>query len=227
MHTVKTRSLSLTYAVKEAVKNDVFIQDSIMRGYANISAVARVLKPEVEKLVGGSVNEESLVTTLKRTRFEGSIGRPVLNVLADSTLSVKTGIARIVLSKSQENIPKLQSFFKEHQDGFLEQVTGSSFITLVYEEHLMDQLARLFPKQVVISHIGELAAILVNSPQAIENTPGVVTTLYAQVYRKGINIEDTISCHTETMIVVKEKDVGRTLDALTELIATAKAISRS
>jgi hypothetical protein len=227
MHTVKTRSLSLTYAVKEAVKNDVFIQDAIMRGYANISAVARVLKPEVEKLVGGGVNEESLITTLKRTRFEGSIGQPVLHVLADSTLSVKTGIARIVLIKSQENIPRLQALFKEHQDGFLEQVTGSSFITLVYEEHLRNELVRLFPKQVIISHTGELAAILVNSPQAIENTPGVVTTLYAQVYRRGINIEDTISCHTETMIVVKEKDVGKTLDALTELISTAKAAFRT
>ena len=33
-----------------------------------------------------------------------------------------------------------------------------------------------------------------------------------------MNIEDTVSCHTDTIIVVKMKEVGKAFTALTDLI---------
>jgi hypothetical protein len=33
-----------------------------------------------------------------------------------------------------------------------------------------------------------------------------------------VNIEDTVSCHTDTIIVVKMREVGKAFTALTDLI---------
>jgi aspartokinase len=64
----------------------------------------------------------------------------------------------------------------------------------------------------------DYAAITVQSPKEIIDTPGCVATFYNQLSRRHVNVEDTVSCHTDTIIVVKMKDVGKAFEALTELI---------
>jgi len=67
-----------------------------------------------------------------------------------------------------------------------------------------------------------LAAIIINSPETIAKTPGCLTAFYNQVSRRHVNIEDTVSCYTDTIIVVKMKDVGQAFAALTDLISEAR-----
>ena len=49
------------------------------------------------------------------------------------------------------------------------------------------------------------------------NIPGFVFTIYGQVAKRQINIEDSESFFTDTIIVVKTKDVAKTFSALNEL----------
>ena len=43
---------SITNAVKEVVNNDLSFQDSLQRDYCNISALTRIIKPQVDQLLG-------------------------------------------------------------------------------------------------------------------------------------------------------------------------------
>ena len=60
---------SITHAVKEVINNDLSFQDSLERGYCNISAVARIIKPQVNQLLNRETSVESIITALKRTRI--------------------------------------------------------------------------------------------------------------------------------------------------------------
>ena len=59
----------------------------------------------------------------------------------------------------------------------------------------------------------------VQSPIEITSTPGCLINFYNQIARRHVNIEDTVSCHTDTIIVVKMKEVGRAFTSLTNLIS--------
>ena len=59
---------SITNAVKEVVNNDLSFQDSLQRDYCNISALARIIKPKIDQVLGRNISIESIVTALKRSR---------------------------------------------------------------------------------------------------------------------------------------------------------------
>ena len=68
----------------------------------------------------------------------------------------------------------------------------------------------------------DLAAIIIHSPEQIIKTPGCVFSFYNQLARLYINIEDTVSCYTDTIVLVRMKDAGRAFNVLTELIYSAR-----
>jgi|BEDMetMinimDraft_1075159.scaffolds.fasta_scaffold00143_11 aspartokinase len=218
---LQNKRMTLSYAVKETISADLALQDAISRGYANISGVARVIKPEVERKVGSPVKLESLITTLKRTKIDWKVGEDVKRVIAQSTLSVRTGIEKTIVHSSEGNIHRLGQLLANHANSFFGVAIGSLSITMIYEEALSQRVGSTFSDD-ILSSSKNLAAIVVQSPPEIASTPGCVITLYGQVSRRGINIEETISCYTETMIVVQERDVGKALEALAELISSTK-----
>jgi len=60
--------------------------------------------------------------------------------------------------------------------------------------------------------------IVVNSPEELENTPGVVAFLTTLLAEQNVNIIEFISCWTETVIVVEKKDSLKAYEALTNLV---------
>ena len=60
--------------------------------------------------------------------------------------------------------------------------------------------------------------IVVNSPEELENTPGVVAFLTTLLAEQNVNIVEFISCWTETVIVVDKKDSLKAYEALTNLV---------
>jgi aspartokinase len=72
----------------------------------------------------------------------------------------------------------------------------------------------------------DLAAIMVHSPEEIIKTPGCAIALYSQLAYRHINIEDTISCYTDTIVLVKMSDVGKAFNALTDLISNSRKIPK-
>ncbi len=62
------------------------------------------------------------------------------------------------------------------------------------------------------------AAITVHSPEEIQTTPGCISAFYNQLSRRKVNVEDTVSCYTDTIMVVDMKDASRAFEALTELV---------
>ena len=54
---------------------------------------------------------------------------------------------------------------------------------------------------------------------AIISTPGCVSSFYDQLARKRVNVEDTVSCYTDTILVVSMKGASRAFESLTELVS--------
>jgi aspartokinase len=72
----------------------------------------------------------------------------------------------------------------------------------------------------------DLAAIMVHSPEEIIKTPGCAIAFYNQLAYRHINIEDTVSCYTDTIVLVKMSDVGKAFNALTDLISNSRKVPK-
>jgi benzoyl-CoA reductase/2-hydroxyglutaryl-CoA dehydratase subunit BcrC/BadD/HgdB len=60
---------SISRIVQELIDKDLPIQHALEKGYGNYSAIARMLKPIVEEMLGRKVKLESVITAVKRARI--------------------------------------------------------------------------------------------------------------------------------------------------------------
>ncbi len=218
---------SITNAVKEVVNNDLSFQDSLQRDYCNISALARIIKPQIDQMLGKGTSLESIITALKRSRQDYDVPeRPIAAILAGSTVSVRTDVAKVSAEKSKKTVDKVAKALTQNVDRFISVSESIMSITLVFDDVLLDEVKAMFAHDDVLEVEDDLAAIIVHSPEEIIKTPGCAIAFYNQLARRHINIEDTVSCYTDTIMLVKMDQVGKAFNALTDLISNSRKMPK-
>jgi aspartokinase len=206
-------------AVREEIDYDLSLQDALARDYANISAVSRMMQPRISEKLGKEVNLESIITSLKRLRgVYTAASEDIRMVIAESVVNVRTHVSKISVEKTRKTLEAVSAMLASHQHDFLHVSESISSITLIFDQKLHKRIRDRLPDSVILEEGDDYAAIIVQSPIKIRTTPGCIINFYNQIARRHVNIEDTVSCHTDTIIVVKMKEVGKAFTALTDLI---------
>jgi len=217
---------SLIGAVRNEVNFDFSFQDAIARDYANLSGLARVIRPKVAARMGKKVkdvNEEGIISSLKRIRDDYAPGSSrVASVVANSVVNVRTGISRLSVEKTRKTLQTVSTLLSSYQEDFMQVSESLSSITLIFDQRLHKEVRKALSSVEFLDEGEERAAITVHSPKEIITTTGCISSFYDQLSRKHVNIEDTVSCYTDTMMVVTMKDAGKAFEALTELIDEEK-----
>lgn len=214
---------SVSKTVKEIILNDIFLQASIRGQYCNYSAIARRIKPLVDKKIGYDSDIQSIVTALKRLKLSLTFSpKNVKMVLADSNLSVRTGVAKITVEKTRTTTIKFSELIRKYINSIIHVSIGSTAITIIMDEMYAEDALELFERSTVLENKRNLAAIIVTSTPEITDVPGCAISIYERLFSAGINIEDTTSSYTDTIIILKNEDVGKAFETLNELINETK-----
>ena len=216
------RAVSVTRAVKDEVGSDLSIQDAMARGYLNLSALARMLVPKVAARTGRKsrdVSEVGIATALKRLVGTYSVRAPrVSRVIARSAVSVRTHVSSLSVEKTKRTVQTVSTLLSTYPNDFIQVSESLSSITLIFDQRLLSRVKRSLAGAEVLEEAEEGAAITVHSPEEISTTPGCISAFYNQLSRRRVNVEDTVSCYTDTIMVVDMKDASRAFEALTELV---------
>ncbi|MEM2280541.1 MAG: hypothetical protein QXZ68_00925 [Candidatus Bathyarchaeia archaeon] len=216
---------SISRIVQELIDKDVSIQHALEKGYGNYSAIARMLKPMVEEILSRRVKLESVITAVKRARvtYKPAYYFDVISVIADSTINLRTDVAKISIEKTRRNMEMVRKILTGFsQEEYIQIVEGMRTITLLLDQKLVERIKSNFSLENILEEKNNLVAIIITSPQKIVETPGCITSFYNTLSRIHINIEETLSCSTETIMVLKLNDISRALAALTNLISEAR-----
>lgn len=179
---------SITHAVREVIDSDLSFQDSLERGYCNISAVARIIKPQVNRLLGRNIRIESIITALKRSRKLYDIPeRPMLSILANGPISVKTDVAKISTGKSKRIIEKVAKALTQYGDNFISVSESILSITIVFDDTLLPQVKGTFANYNILEVEDDLAQLLFTAQNKL---------LRLQV----VQLPFTISLHEDILI---------------------------
>jgi len=214
--------MSLSKAVQTLIEQDLSIQDALERDYANFSGIARVLKPKVEEFLGKKATIEGLITSVKRAKTSYVPRQDFQKIIAGSIISLRTDVAKISLEKTRRNLEKARLVSTDFPEAFFQVLEGTTTLTLITDQRIFGEVQSVFVDEEKLEERQNLAAIMVQSPQGIVGTPGCIVAFYNPIARSQINVEETVSCFNETVIVLKMEDAARAFSILTDLIANAR-----
>ena len=210
--------LSISKTVQNLIENDLPIQDALARGYGNYSAIARILKPRIEEIYGRKVDLAGVITAVKRARVTYTPKTEYQKIVAESRITLRTDVAKISIEKTRRSLEKARLISADFPEAFFQVLEGASTLTLITDEGIFDEVRSIFKKEEILGEKRNLAALIVQSPHEIVDTPGCIVAFYNPISRAHINIEETVSCFTETIIVLRMEDAAKAFSILSDLI---------
>ncbi len=214
--------MSVSKTVQFLVENDPPVQDALERGYGNYSAIARLLKPKVEEILGKEVALQGLITAVKRAKTFYAPRSEYQPIIAESVINLRTDVAKISIERTRRNLEKARLISADFPEAFFQVLEGATTLTLITDQRIFDQVRSVFKEEETLEEKQNLAAIIAQSPRGIVDTPGCIVAFYNPLSRGRINIEETVSCFTETVIVLRMEDAARAFTLLSDLITNAR-----
>lgn len=214
--------LTIPNAVEEVIKKKPFLEGALVEGLVNLSALARQLKPEIEKKVGKEVNDSAVIMALNRLvpRLELMSAMKFKRVVENiGDIIVRSNLADYAFVNSPslyEEQARLLDRVRTMKDVFCTFSQGIYETTLVVSSSIAPLVDEIFSREKNIAKTLNLSSITVKLP--MENTicPGVYYYIFKELAWDNINITEVISTTNEFTVVVSDEDIHRAFTILME-----------
>jgi len=218
---------SISSIVKDIIFMKPCIIEAMIKGYANYSALSRILYKEIKKHVK---NREIKTSTLKISliRQAEKIRKQKINtdhlveeVISNSTLTIIDKINVITVKHlTFRQLEILLKIFEKSR--FYHFTQGIGEITIMSDHESFKEILKIIPKESMLYMLQNQSAVILTSPQKIIFTPGVIAYLTSLLAIRKINISQIISCHRDTIFIVNRKNAMDVYKILQDLIEKIK-----
>jgi len=185
--------------VRNYLRNKPYLLEALEKGIVNLSELSRQIQKELEtnNITATKAALRRFGEELKKRRQKRE--EKVLQILKRSSIAVYDRKAVIITTKEVNT-----------KSGMKVDLPGK-FVYLLDRADLPERISTL------VKH-DNCTMIVINSPEELEATPGVVAFLTTLLAEQNVNIVEFISCWTETVIVVDKQDSLKAYEALTNLV---------
>ena len=186
------------------VKQRPFLKENIRDGTVNFSALARKISHDAF----GTVKKENAVKMAlirmsdRLTKMDDNLEGKILALLKKSSMMIKNKVVAVTTKREIDDV-KVLSYAK-----------SGRHVTYILEQREFENI----PKKMIWKSEENLNLITIESPETLEEVPGVISHILSALASEGINVVEFISCYTDTILVIKQADTTRTYQILSELM---------
>ncbi|MCB0473642.1 MAG: hypothetical protein KDC69_09885 [Flavobacteriaceae bacterium] len=210
-------------AVVAIINKTPFVEEALYDKLINVSSLARIIKPDVEKL-------------LKKEIKDGAIMMAINRLSPSSVIKIRKNIKKIVFTSGDfimrsdlcdytfKNTPtlvkKIITLLNDigtDSDNFFTISQGVFETNIVVSKKLSEKMDAIFVNEEVIWSITNLASITIKLPKSNVDQSGIYYFILKQLAWANISVQEVISTTNEITIVVKETDIKQAFSILMDM----------
>lgn len=215
--------ITISDALKEWLVTTPFVEEAMARDILNLSALARELRPMLEKKLMKDLTDAAVMMSLKRLketvaersrRLEGSLG-------GVGNMMVRSGLSELTFRRSDSIYlcqKRLLEALEQDDEAFVTFTQGVKEMTIIISEKHLNTAREAYRGQRLINEVQALAAITIRLDESIIFTPGIHYSLLKPLAWSGINIVEVVSTYSELTIILTDDQVDRSFSLLLKLL---------
>lgn len=214
---------SISRVTEEIINRSPFLREAMTENLINISALARKIKPEIEKITDKEIKEGAIVMAIKRmtpgayhkldVRINNVIGG-IGDFLVRSDLVDFTYENTDSLREAQS---ALIQTIRQDKDSFFTVCRGITETTYILNSKFSEEAKRIFQNENLKAHTKDLSSITVKLPETNTETYGVYYYIMKHLAWEGINIEQVVSTANEFTAIVASDYIDDAFKILMQL----------
>ena len=214
---MRVSSISIPEVVREIITRNRSIYDCMKMDLINYTALAVKIQPDIERILGNSVNLNTVVVAIKRYSDSFEIKEEIKeeSVLKNARLSLTDGIMDIKFSTKDSNeinpMEILEKFSKVTNNFEFFRVSDSFRFLAEDMEDIRQIFSNVSNKEDMFST--GLAKIRISIPTS-QNQSDVVSYVAEVLHTNGIELVNAFFSQDSIVIILNEKNSSRAYDIL-------------
>jgi len=217
--------ITIPEKVEELVNQSPYLREAMSDKLINLSALARQLKPQIEKELVKDVTESAVFIALQRY---AATMKPYYQVNpADylANMALQSDLFELTVTNSPALLGKLSRLAKaiEDQHTSLFIFTQGQFETTIITSKSLDAEIKLALKgETIVSAIPDLTGISLQRTHGQIETTGVLQFPLRILAWEGISVIEIITTLNEIMMIVRDFEVDRAVASIRQGLQTVK-----
>jgi len=188
--------------------------NAIRLGIANHSAVARRVSEDL-----GISRPEAVIAACRRYprgRSEATRSASIDRLVRRSRIETRTKVAAVTFTQGSDVLQRVADVVEEllDENALCRLIQVSQGTVILVDEESVPRLTKVVRSDQVLGVRKGLVEVSVTSPETVEQTPGLLTLLTGVLSAQSINIVEALSCYTDTIFLLDEKDLSRAVTVL-------------
>lgn len=213
--------ITISQVVEDIIRRSPFLAEALTENIANISSVARRIRPQVQKKLLEEVSEEAVAMALRRMGRKIKPTASGLKFLKDlNNITVRSNLVEFVFPNSTDITKIHQDVLKKienKKDVFLNISRGLFESIIVISSDFEKDVEQILKNQNKVLKIEDLSSITIKLPEETITTPGVYYPILKALAWDGLNIIEVISIGSELSILFRSNDADRAFSVIKSL----------
>lgn len=197
---------SLAQVTRELIEQKPYLKYALEKNIVNHSALAQQIKNDLEKTLGRKVSIDAIAVSIRRyaetlQKTAGENEKKLLKLLSKSKLNLKNDVADITFEKDFDGLKNVKP---------VHLIRGINATEVILNQ---DDLPKINLKE-AIKVRENLVELTIVSPPEVETTLGWVQYIAELLAENNINMVEIVSCYTDTILILEEKDALKAYEIL-------------
>lgn len=214
---------TISSVVEQYIKSKPFLLNSITQGIINLTSLARIMMPEIEKDLGKNVKQGAVVMALKRLseeldfRINYKIAKVLRNIGEITVRSSLVDFAFIVSPTILENQARLLAEINKDKDLFYTSSRGVNETNIIVSSSITSVVDEIFKNEKLTHKVGNLSSITVKLPNVNISIPGVFYYIFQSLAWEGVIVHEVISTTNEFTVIVHDNQIDIAFKVIKDL----------
>ncbi|HDO19218.1 MAG TPA: hypothetical protein ENG74_00660 [Thermoplasmatales archaeon] len=202
---------TVSHVVRKLVNKSVTLRSALVRGIASYGAIAKQIKPDVERELGREVHHYAIVTALRRYAKETNKCRieKKKTTVPDIDFTMRTNILYVGLLRSpslMEKLKKLHDLVKFENGDILNIVYGRNFVSIITNDRYMKKILSQLEGEKIIRVKDDLVSLSISFSNADAHDPFTLLQAVENFAWENIDLYGVVSSEDEIIFLLDGED---------------------
>ena len=218
--------ITTTDFARQYIQDHPFLEEALYNDLVNLSSLARILQPQIEKATLKDIQLGSIIVALRRLSIElkkmQNHQQEHIHIVED--LTVKSNLVEYTYDNSStlsERLTMLLNGIQNRNELFFTFTHGVNETTIILNAHHHEILEKALEKEKLISKIPELSSITIRHNKEVVYIPGVHYRILKALAWENISIIESVSAYCEFTVIVESKNVNKAFGILNKFLTNS------
>ena len=214
--------ITIPAAVERIIRDSPYLEEAMGLGILNLSALGRLIRPDVAKAVMKDVRDGAVVVALNRISCRmGRREKRTKSVFRTAPeLIVRSNLFEMTFTRS-ETLPlkqkQLMAKTSKVRNAFITFTQGVNETTFIAGRELEATVSASLKGEKLILRIGRLSSVTILLPHGTALIPGVYSHVLKALAWEGINVVEVVSTLNELTIILEDKNIDSAFSVIKRL----------